>query len=30
MKSGDLAKAEKIIENNLEKIKEKWYDTFGY
>jgi hypothetical protein len=30
MKSSELAKAKKIIENNFEKIKEKWYDSFGY
>ncbi|MBX3043339.1 MAG: DUF4160 domain-containing protein [Candidatus Kapabacteria bacterium] len=29
-KSSDLMKAEKLINENIEKIKEKWYNVFGY
>ena len=30
LKSSDLMKAEIMINNNIDRIKEKWYDVFGY
>ena len=30
MKTSDIRNAEEIIENNIEIIKEKWYNVFGY
>lgn len=29
-KSSDLMKAEKLINDNIEIIKEKWHNVFGY
>ncbi len=29
-KSANLLKAEKMIKNNIEQVKEKWYSVFGY
>ncbi len=30
LKSSDLMKAENMINNHLDQIKEKWYNVFGY